>query len=136
MVRRTGRSVICPGGDANRNVYDADGRYAHWFGTNLTGYASLGQWRNNTGGKDADSKECAPTYRDEDEMSLDLHLDPSDTCAMESGENRSNITTIDADGDPRPATGAWDAGADEYGTYIFSDGFESGNLTAWCAVIF
>jgi hypothetical protein len=51
----------------------------------------------------------------------DFHLLSSDTVARNTGVNMSALFNTDKDGNPRPATGSWDAGA-----YQFSSG--GGNL--------
>ena len=127
------RGYIPNNWNANKNVFDPDGRYAHWINSDLVGSDLLSEWQEFTL-KDIDSKECNPLYQNP--ASGDFHLTAADTCAQDFGENRTNITAIDVDGDPRPATGAWDAGADERGAYLFANGFESGDLSAWCEVVF
>jgi hypothetical protein len=44
----------------------------------------------------------------------DLHLAAADTVARNTGVNMSSLFTTDKDGNPRPATGSWDAGAYQY----------------------
>jgi hypothetical protein len=44
---------------------------------------------------------------------LDLHLDPSDACAINWGASISSVTLGDIDGDARPQGPGWDVGADE-----------------------
>ena len=46
--------------------------------------------------------------------SNDFHLQAADTVARENGTKFSTYFTTDKDGNPRPATGAWDIGAYEY----------------------
>jgi hypothetical protein len=78
----------------------------YWNGTS---YSTLADWRSVTNG-DANSKECTPSFIGG--SSNDLHLDPTDTCARDSGSTIASFDR-DYDGDPRPIGAAWDIGADE-----------------------
>lgn len=109
------------------NVYDSDGRYARWLGGNLSGVGSLGAWRGVVPG-DVSSTECYPLFADG--ASGNFHLRGDDGCAVGAGVAQPGITRVDIDGQDRPLTGPWDAGADDH-LQIFSDGFESGDLDAW-----
>jgi hypothetical protein len=117
---------------SNHNVYDADGRYALWVGNNLNGVGNLGGWRP-VAGSDGASVECEPDFVDR--ANGDFHLLPSDDCARGAGLNLGAANPHDVDGYPRPATGPWDAGADDP-IWIFADGFESGDLSRWSAASF
>lgn len=63
----------------------------------------------------------------------DFHLAP-DSDAIDAGELRADVP-VDLDGLPRPQGDGWDAGAYEAFEGIFSDGFESGDTTAWSASV-
>lgn len=64
-----------------------------------------------------------------DRVGGDLHLQASspavDLCAGIA------VSGVDTDGESRPQGAVWDAGGDETETPIFTDGFESGDLSAW-----
>ncbi|MEM1202754.1 MAG: hypothetical protein AAGN66_05950 [Acidobacteriota bacterium] len=88
------------------NVFDPGGRY-RWLGHRAE---SLAQLERALGGG-LDSVECEPQWlRTAGEGP---HLDPRDACARGAGDNLSFWTSVDVDGEPRPESGAWDAGCDQ-----------------------
>ena len=118
---------IPSGLDTDFNVYDGAGRYARWVGGVLTGTGSLSNWGNIVSGE-GNSMVCEPSFKNL--AGGDFHLAAADTCARDRGQNLGAPMNHDIDGSARPASGAWDAGADEFAP-VFSDGFESGNVAAW-----
>lgn len=112
---------------ANFNIYDQAGRYALWIGGQLLGHGELAGWQTEIG-REASSAECDPAFANA--SSGNFHLTGRDTCARESAQNQTATTPRDIDGDPRPASGRWDAGADD-SRRIFADGFEAGNTALW-----
>ena len=75
-------------------------------------YTTLGEWQAATG-VDANSAECNPSF-----INLgagNLHLQPTDNCAIDKGGDISLITNRDIDGDIRPQGLGFDIGADEAG---------------------
>lgn len=91
-ARHTGSSPTC---DLINNI----------FMNNSSG-ATAGTFQNS-----ANNVTTGVTFVDVDNR--DLHLDSTDTTAINQGTDLSSLFTIDYDGDARPA-GAWDIGADEY----------------------
>ncbi|MBV8199064.1 MAG: hypothetical protein JOZ15_00425, partial [Acidobacteria bacterium] len=91
---------------ATGNVFDPDGGF-FWKGSQLD---SLAAWQQATG-HDGSSRQCVPSFVDPGNG--DFHLLASDTCARGEGSTLSNLFTWDIDGNPRPATSAWDAGASQ-----------------------
>jgi hypothetical protein len=71
---------------------------------------TLAAWQAASG-MDGNSASCNPVMVDR--ASGDLHLDPSDQCAIDWGTSLSHVTLGDIDGDSRPQGVAWDVGADE-----------------------
>lgn len=110
---------------SDTNVFPP-GALFRWSGGTKT---DLGTWRGLSGG-DASSRTCTPAY--ENALSGDFHLTLLDSCARDQGQSLPAITTVDVDGDPRGDGPVWDIGADET-RFIFTDGFESGDLTRWSA---
>lgn len=92
--------------DMDGNVYDPDGGF-QWEEASLD---SLEQWQA-TAGTDTGSATCEPDLVDV--SSGDLHLMDADSCARDAGTDVSAIVSTDIDGQPRPAGGGWDSGADE-----------------------
>ena len=115
---------------SDNNIYDGDGRYAIWVGGVLTGQGDVASWTGVTA-TDFASVECDPEFVDA--AGGDFHLRSTDTCAIGAGQRQLGITRVDLDGNPRPTTGGWDAGADDH-VWIFTDGFESGSVAAWSRV--
>ena len=107
------------------NAYDPIGRYRQPTSLNIT------DWRNHTG-LDPNSRTCIPTYVDA--ANGDLHLATSDNCAQGNGINLYPLWSVDFDGIPRPASGAWTIGASGIGP-IFGDNFEDPSLTGWSLVV-
>ncbi len=96
------------------NVFDDAGGYG-WQDEETE---DLAAWQKALG-VDQGSRECEPEF--EDSGAGDLHLSRTDTCAQSRGENLSELTLVDVDGDPRPPAGAWDAGADQVGQAASED---------------
>jgi len=97
-------------------------------------YNALGGTANwPTWSSEANSKSCDPTFVGP----RDLHLDPTDTCAMESGVSMGT-GFFDIDGDSRPQGSAWEIGADEFvsggfcGDGICNNGEDSTTCPADC----
>ena len=63
----------------------------------------------------------------------DLHLTETASAPVDGGAVLGGLCDTDIDGDLRDDQP--DVGADEVGTAIFSDGFESGNTLAWTAAV-
>ena len=79
-----------------------------------------------------------PTFTEVDPVMGDPILDGiyrlrSGSAAIDTGIDVG--VTDDLDGDPRPQDAAHDIGADEF-SGIFSDGFESGDTSAWSSGVF
>ena len=90
---------------ADGNVYDNTTGFV-WNNVTKSNFAA---WQAASK-QDANSKPCSPSFVDSSVG--DLHLLNSDTCAKNSGVDITAITTVDIDGQPRPASGS-DSGADE-----------------------
>ncbi len=93
---------------ADYNVYDNPGTNKfRWAGGSPIDFAT---WKSRSGG-DINSRQCSPTFINEGVF--DIHLDSSDTCALNRGTPLTAILSHDIDGDSRPQGSAWDIGADE-----------------------
>jgi hypothetical protein len=93
----------------DNNVYDPEGQF-EW---NDATTASFSTWKSASRG-DGKSKVCAPSFVDR--LKADLHLKSGDACALDGGAAVSGMAAADIDGGARPAGGAWDIGADEFGS--------------------
>ena len=101
MMAYEPRSLI-----SDHNVFDANGvyRWADWEEIEFPG------WQRKSR-SDANSRECEPAF--EDSAAFNFHLSRTDTCAQGRGQNLSQWTAVDIDGDLRPSGAEWDAGADQ-----------------------
>ena len=71
-----------------------------------------------------------------DPENLDYHLEPGSP-AEDAGDNDppGGLGAVDYDGRPRILNGTVDIGMYEGVAVVFSDGFESGDGSAWSAVV-
>lgn len=93
------------------NIYDPAASYS-WNNAcaNCATAGTLAAWRTQSG-QDAHSRACAPAFVSA--STGDYHLKSTDTCARGAAVAAASSTTTDIDGESRPASGAWDAGADQ-----------------------
>ncbi|MCG8457147.1 MAG: hypothetical protein MI919_12775, partial [Holophagales bacterium] len=114
-----------PVGDliSRNNVFDPEGELVWNDGPRRT----LAGWTAETG-QDGSSHLCLPALADAG--SGDFHLLASDTCARGRGVVSADTPASDHDGLPRQE-GALEIGADEISTFLWSDGFEVGDVGRW-----
>ncbi len=92
---------------------------------------TLAEWRAATA-QDANSVLATPDVLFHDLAGDDYHLSVTSP-ALDAGETLTDVPT-DIEGTPRPVGPAYDIGAFEGFGALFSDGFESGDTSAWSAV--
>ncbi len=114
FIGRTARDCVAveadwPGHtlDIDHQVYDPNCTW-FWKGEQHT---TLADWQAQPGVDESESVACDPTFVDELEPDLDLHLDPTDACAQGGAETLTTVALVDRDGDPRTFTS--DIGSDE-----------------------
>ncbi len=108
---------------ANGNVYDPNGVFS--WNSDQPGSGDPGGlpgWKQSSS-EGAETKACRPDFVDI--SSGDLHLMPGDTCARGAGVDMSAASNVDIDGDARPQSGTWDAGADQVATAAAARGPEA-----------
>ena len=104
-------SLICGAGGSG-NI--ARGNiFAGYFAQ--TGFANSYNVTSATSPLGTGSKKCTPAFTNASSTVADYHLSATDTCAKNAGDP-ANYPATDIDGNPRPAGGAADAGADEVGS--------------------
>jgi hypothetical protein len=93
--------------DVDSNVYNPTANFS-WAGGEPIGFSA---WQSSSGG-DTGSAQCTPVFANQ--AAGDYHLQPSDTCALNQGEDvTALIGNLDIDNEIRPQMGGFDAGADE-----------------------
>lgn len=93
----------------------------------------LAAWRLATG-QDQQSFVAAPAALFADPAGGDFHLETASP-ALDTGLALPAEVPFDLEATPRPLGAGWDIGAFEGTGIVFADGFESGDPSAWSAIV-